>query len=236
METKLQIIHTDDYILAVSDEGIKEGDLFTNNHGQISKCVKSLEEWLKINQSEIKKIIAYKPKGNAPELDLPLLPEIVVEDDVEKLACNIYNLAYEEYLHIRENVSQTRELVEAEYEHLGLEIPNKYFDVLSFIAGYNYNSATKTFSEDDLRKAVEETVSWWEAKTNEKYGKINTSEEFVDELIQSLKQPKTPKWFVAETITMNKGYENSYPYQECDIFKTTTINNKTYLVGTYLYE
>jgi hypothetical protein len=31
-------------------------------------------------------LIAYLPKGNAPELDLPLLPEIVVEDDVEKLA------------------------------------------------------------------------------------------------------------------------------------------------------
>jgi hypothetical protein len=38
---------------------------------------------------EGKKIIAYKPKGNAPELDLPLLPD--VEEDVEKLAKKYIN-------------------------------------------------------------------------------------------------------------------------------------------------
>jgi len=37
---------------------------------------------------------------------------------------------------------------------------------------------------------------------------------------------------------MNKEYtdKDDYPYQECEVLKTTTINNKTYLVGTYKFE
>jgi hypothetical protein len=69
---------------------------------------------------------------------------------IETLACNIHNLSYEEYLHIKEHISQTRESIEAEYEHLGLEIPNKYFDVISFIAGHNYKASTKKYSEEDM--------------------------------------------------------------------------------------
>jgi hypothetical protein len=57
-----------------------------------------------------------------------------------------------------------------------------------------------------------------------------------DEIIQSLKQPKTPKWFVAEKETKYKPKQKieDPPYE--DVLKTTTINGKTYLVGTYLYE
>ena len=62
-----------------------------------------------------------------------------------------------------------------------------------------------------------------------------------EDFIQSLKQPKTPKWFVAEM-------ERDYKYRLCGTekkdggfygfskLKTTTINDKTYLVGKYLYE
>lgn len=44
-------------IYITSDEEIKEGDWFINSHGQISKCVRALEEWLKLHKSNIKKII-----------------------------------------------------------------------------------------------------------------------------------------------------------------------------------
>jgi hypothetical protein len=44
-------------IYITSDEEIKEGDWFINKNGLISICVKALEEWLKTNKSELKKII-----------------------------------------------------------------------------------------------------------------------------------------------------------------------------------
>jgi flagellar biosynthesis/type III secretory pathway protein FliH len=74
MESKFKIVEEEEYIFAVSDEEIKKGDChrFTCFDGDI-----------------IKKIIAYQPKGNAPELDLPLLPD-VEDDTVEKLAESYY--------------------------------------------------------------------------------------------------------------------------------------------------
>jgi len=158
--------------------------------------------------------------------------KMVDEDDVEKLACNIYNLSYEEYLHIREQVSQTRELVEAEYEHLGLEIPNKYFDVLSFIAGYNYKSATKVYDEEDLRGAF---------ISGKHGGKTETYMEF-EEFIQSFKQPKTPVRFVAEITGGGEylagvvGGNEIWAEYPTKLKTTTNSEGKQVLVGTYLYE
>jgi hypothetical protein len=48
-----------------------------------------------------------------------------------------------------------------------------------------------------------------------------------------------PKYFIAETMTMNKGYtsKNDYPYQECEIFKITRNSlNQEIIVGTYKFE
>jgi hypothetical protein len=67
---------------------------------------------------------------------------------------------------------------------------DSYIAKLGFIEGHK--SATKVlYSEEDLRKAIEETISWWEAKPDEKYGQINTSHDFADEFIQSLKLQKS---------------------------------------------
>jgi hypothetical protein len=190
METKFKIVEEEEYIFAVSDEEIKKGDChrFTCFDGDI-----------------IKKIIAYKPKGNALELDLPLLPD--VEDDVEKL--------------VKKYISDTLKDEESDDYLLGR--------VKGFKDGHK--SATKVYSEEDLRRAIEESISWWEAKPDEKYGQINTSHDFGNQFIQSLKQTK---WFVAEMKhTKSEVFRenDNVPYA---VLKTTTINNKTYLVGTYL--
>jgi hypothetical protein len=196
---KLQIIETPDYILAVSDEEIKEGDwVYITLKPSICQYKTNMpKEWCK-------KITAYQPKGNAPELDLPLLPEITIENDVEKLA--------EQYVN---SIS---------YKAMKEDFAQGYL-MAAFINGYK--AATKTFSEDDLRKAIDlsrETLEY-----DEQHGWYSTMSE--DEIIKSLKQPKTPKWFVAET----RQYSDEELYKITE-FKTTTINGKTYLVGTYLYE
>jgi hypothetical protein len=96
MKNKLQLIETPDYILAVSDEEIKEGDYIFANQGvhEVTDIKDGDYPYGTLNyrgdkiyhRKSWKKVVAYQPKGNAPELDLPLLPEMVVEDNIEKLA------------------------------------------------------------------------------------------------------------------------------------------------------
>ena len=151
-------------------------------------------------------LVGYQPKNNAPELDLPLLPDMVVEDDVESI---IDSLLIER----GEHPTRVRNAIYGEERKLAKD---------------TYKTATKTFSEKDLIKAMD-------------YGRYNMkhhTEVGHNDFIQYLKKSKTPKWFVAGTVTMNKGYtdKKDYPYQECEVLKTTTINGKTYLVGKYLFE
>jgi hypothetical protein len=218
---KLQIIETPDYILAVSDEEPKEGDwvlLPDNTLGKIGGIKENGQAFTDgtkgstftshLHISKYKKIIAYQPKGNAPELDLPLLPEMVVEDDVEKLAKE----TTKKYINERE----------------------KQTAYLEFIEGHK--SATKVYSKEDLRKALKMLYNSFKKGY---VAELDVDFQEEDEIIQSLKQPKTPKWFVAETITLNC-FEDCMT-KECQehcgrTLKTTTINGKAYLVGTYLNE
>ena len=218
---KLQIIETPDYVLAVSDEEIKEGDItYYNNEVQISDGI----GFLNVD----KKIIAYQPKCNAPELDgLPILPEMVVEDHVEKLAVAKYPIS-----------KGSSMLMPTRFDL------DQFNSQKGFIEGYK--AATKIYSEEDLRKALSESFK----ASMEGYNIT------ADEIIQSIKQTKTscfpshclrecsniclypnktPKWFVAETEDL---FHSPSPIgMSVDtVLKTTTINSKTYLVGTYLYE
>jgi hypothetical protein len=245
METKLQIIETEDYVLAVSDEdasnsyiyftgdptGIfRTGIKYKNGAGDYfyQDAITGMSNTYLAKIS--KKIIGYQPKGNAPELDLPLLPEMVVEDEVKKLTEN-YTKGGHTYCHEKTFVEQ------------------------AFISGYK--AATKTYSEEDLIKTIAMSKM---AKTHD--GLIDmdawisngyegaTPAYTEDEIIQSLKQPKTPKWFVAEMGKIVGCKDPMICLRGCNIstetckqpvldfskLKTTTINNKTYLVGTYLFE
>jgi hypothetical protein len=124
MKNKFKIIETADYILAVSDEEIIKGDFVILTNNEIIEA----EEGDGSPKRKCK-IIAYQPKENAPELDLPLLPEIVVKDDVEKLA-----------------------IVEG-YKYYPYNDINSEFALGGFIRGYK--SATKRYSEGDLDNAID---------------------------------------------------------------------------------
>ena len=57
-------------------------------------------------------------------------------------------------------------------------------------------------------------------------------------LLLYLSQPKMPVGFECEMVTMNKGYtdEKDYPYQQCEINKTTTNSQgQTQWVGKYIF-
>jgi hypothetical protein len=72
---KFEIVETPDYVLAVSDEKptYPEHYYFSNSLGDRVENAETKPSGI------VKKIIGYQPKGNAPELDLPLLPEVAVD-------------------------------------------------------------------------------------------------------------------------------------------------------------
>jgi hypothetical protein len=229
METKLQIIETPDYVLVVSDEEIKNDEYYvsweTNYSTEPKERYVIYVRGSGLNGTNPKKIIAYQPKNNAPELDLPLLPEIVVEDDVRKLALTLYKEPLNKEGEVR------TQLVGHGSTPFGF---NKWFK--AFKKGYK--SATKKYSENDLRSAIMQSfLSGVERIEN--YSEVEYG------IIQSLKTP-TPKWFVAEidggclNYVGNGGDKCLTPCDNMFCYpkglKVKIINGKTYLVGTYLFE
>jgi len=190
---KFEIVETPDYLLAVSDETpiYPEPYFVSNSLGDRIENAETKPSGI------IKKFIAHRPKGNAPELDLPLLPEIVVEDDVEKLAKKYVDDNYPHYTNLKEKAAAIEDVI------------------------WGYKAATKVYSEEDLRKAIDlarETLEY-----DEQHGWYSTMSE--DEIIQSLKNPKTPKWFVAEI--------DNYMH-EGELKTTTNEKGKQVLKGYYL--
>ena len=227
METKFKLIETEEYTLAISDEdasnsyiyftgdptGIfRTGIKYKNEAGDYfyQDAITGMSNTYLAEIS--KKIIGYQPKGNAPELDLPLLPD--VEDDLEKLAKKYIN------------------------DTLKDEESDDYF--LGRMEGFKdgRKAATKVYSEDDLRKAIESTILNCIVDTIGYDNHVVSFEGNIDDIIQSIKQPK-PKWFVAEVekkMVLNLGIDVRNPNTHVYVneLKTTTINNKIYLEGTYL--
>jgi hypothetical protein len=220
---KLQIIETPDYILAVSDKEIKEGDLYLDDIHTIRKSITSVKEYWEARK-DYKKIIAYLPNGNTPELDLPLLPQLVVKDDVEKLPYDklcYYDTRNPDF-QIKEEYGYDKEEVDAtgEFPKKDCACDNCFYGRAK-LADRIIKSATRKYSEYDLRKAFEAGMYF-----------IGEDKGSYEEFIQSLKQPKTPKWFVAEMEDKIALDVHTVTGKE---LKITTINGKTYLVGTYEY-
>jgi hypothetical protein len=132
--------------------------------------------------------------------------EIVIEDDVENLA-----------------------EINSEKHHYAFGQQSEFYQ-LGFIEGYK--AATKVYSEDDLVEFCMNMLS--------QYTQGNTNIHNRELLKESLtcKQSK-PKWFVVEMKTVwRRNTDRNVPTKD-DLdqeLKTTTINGKNYLVGTYLYE
>lgn len=210
MEKKLQIIETPDYILAVSDESVTA--LFPNYYWNYKD-----KDWYKFSEDliddmtkEDRPIIAYQPKHkDAPELDLPLLPETAVEDDIQNFIVPLLKKKGDEDNRIDLN-AYALGLIDA------------------------YKATTKVYNED-LHKLLSDFYVF--ATEGEVCNHIT-----INDFIQSLKQHKTPKWFVAEMEISHKG-SGTYTMDLMDIpmtslspikeFKTTT--NEQTLKGYYLW-
>jgi hypothetical protein len=150
------------------------------------------------------------PLNNNPIIpNLGLLPEIVVEDDVESKI----NKALKYWR------SFDGEKQKGIAYGLGLALEH-------------YKAATKVYSEEDVRKAIEIGEKCIILNSR---GSYLESKQLKESFIQSLKQP-TPKWFVAE---METPYTDAFTEDRIRRFygkpklKTTTINGKTYLVGKF---
>jgi hypothetical protein len=287
MQLKFKIIETPDEILAVSEEEIKEGDWFIHvKSKRLYRC--RLSDIQLVRLENCKKIVAYQRKGNKPELDLPLLPEMVnktftTEDriycvdvqnyefdtapqtwDDEKFMSeaeiqgNVYSLKgfvkafnkteiNQDNLIIRlvktnmvveddvQALEDIQALADKHTKNLLLTSEGRTQRWWGFIEGYR--AATKVYSEEDLRQAVELIKKSCYPVSKLFSDEVIVKHNFtIDEIIQSLKQPKTPKYFIAEMV--QKSINGSIPVnQDWEYeFKTTTIDGKTYLVGKYLNE
>jgi hypothetical protein len=169
MQTKFKIVETPEYLLAVSDEvrvnSITDWYYEHDNNIPLYQFIKETlpEEYY------LPKVVAYLPKNNAPELDLPLLPEMFVENNVKKLAEN----------YTSNETDKTLKLI------------SKY----SFRDGHK--AATKVYTEEDLRNAINMGIDLWMNSMTDNSAELTESD--YQQIIQSLKQSKTtPKWFVAE--------------------------------------
>jgi hypothetical protein len=222
MKNKLELIHTPDYVLAVSDEEIREGwGIYFNEPTPTIEYLKNEEiDWNE--EYGWSKIIAYQPKHkDVPKLDLPLIPEMVVQDDLEN--------QIENYLDVTEHYIELDDSGRRKYnDHYVTKCIKEFTEVYY-----------KPASEETLRKVFEHGILFKEMSVSTCTDAIDA--EFVA-LIKFLKQPKQPKYFIAEE-TVKCSAEITEPCLckekfghtlKCRELKTTTnSDNEIVLVGTY---
>lgn len=213
---KHEIIFTEHYALIVSDEKVEEGSfIYETNVGEVSMVDKwyceILEKGAKVEP--FVKVIAHRPLTDAPILEgVPLLPKFSKEeDDVEKVAKKEYPST---------NTHLDR-LDEAD--------GNAYYRSI-FKKGYNKAKETYKYTEEDLRKAIEMAIT---SKYEYKLEFYNQNE-----IIQSLQQPKRPKYFECEMelLPCNESFGLDYGSFNLELKTITNSQNQTELIGTYYYE
>jgi len=177
---KLQIIETDQYWLAVSDEEIKEGDYGVGfatgikGHGGryfLFKHDGSVEAKLNV-LAKAQKVINHLPLNDSPILEgVDLLPELG-DIDIEYIVKDVCGYDKNTLLPINDSEVNT-----------ALECLKRY----QVMCRYN---------EDDLRKAID--IGYKLARLN-LYEADGSLQPKIEEYIQSLKQPRVPKFFIPET-------------------------------------
>ena len=213
---KHNLIKTDDYLLILSDEEIKDGDWFYNN--VLNQCIKAVGVWedkVKHLNSNLDtfKVISHLPLNGAQVLeDVPLLPPL--EDEVEKLAED-YNIEFQ--------LSHGSKPPHIKNTHI----------INHFKFGYNKAKEKYKYTEEDLRKAIEmaQECSICECFLGPHIEREHTEKS----IIQSLQHhPKYPIAFECEVIT--RVYD-VYPQRTERKPKTiTNSQGRTEWVGKYIYE
>jgi len=163
--------------------------------------------------AEAKKIIAHRPLTDAPILEgVHLLPEFSQEDDIKLIAKQEAEKLHDKSRHEDWDI----------YEELVSE------DAWLIEKGFNKAKETYKYTEEDLRKAMY-------FGTHGEYGKEKTTIGF----IQSLQQPKHPKYFECETekVWVRNTDRNSPTLDDFDTIVKTTTNSQgqTELLGRYIF-
>jgi hypothetical protein len=221
---KHDIIKTDNYLLIVSDEEIKNVKPYYGKwHYEIGVAINKFPTYL-TDLNVCRLIIAHLPLNNSPILEgVDLLPPL--EDDVERFSSD-----YTE-------------------EWCGKRRVDVYIHD-AFKTGYNKAKEKCKWTNEDMIEYSNWLFKWCEYNKYRKLidgvkpygiGEFISDKDMFDKFLKekSHQQPKYPIGFECEMITMNKGYteEFDYPYQQCDIPKTTTNSQgQTVLVGKYIYE
>ena len=180
---KLQLIKTENYLVAVSDY-IESSYCFVLNKDEILKVKASSENELFHDKgwnlkTEAPFITHHLPLNNEPVLDgVELLPEF---DDEATLLVEEFKISY---------------------KTVGLTD----YEVSAFIIGYNKAKEKYKFTEGDMRKALFECCNtvFQKATVGKNTEKLYFNYE-VENIINKIKEPKYPKYFNTET--------NQYSYE-----------------------
>jgi hypothetical protein len=205
---KHDIIKTDNYLLIVSDEDIKVGDVFYGiADGSIKPFIKIADEntveivnW-QLNRSAKspnKKITKHLPLNNAPILEgVPLLPPL--EDD--------------------ESICP---------------YPEEKQNAVDWHNGYNKAKEKYKYTEEDLRDAYDRGLN----NIDSDGCPIDKPSDDINDFIQSLQQPKYPIGFECEIEVCVFGNHTHYDPKIEDYVKPKTTTNsqgQTVLVGKYIW-
>jgi hypothetical protein len=217
---KQEIIYTEYYALIVSDEKMKKGDFnVPSDFDRTSDISITSEEDLEVVNDRFngyKKVIAHKPLTDAPILKgVPLLPEFSKEEDVEEIASTLFR-----------NKIDNLEEIHSDY-------------ILGFQEGHRKAKETYKYTEEDLINLVQKGHEIY----NEGLGvATDAKKQKLIDFIQSLQQPKRPKYFEYETIYRVKSgtiQEHKDGLAGFEYHEPKTIINaqgQTELIGDYIYE
>jgi hypothetical protein len=218
---KHEIIYTDDYALIVSNQQIKDVRPFMGQY--------HLEDGLTINKfpnyltdlGACKLIIAHRPLTDAPILKgVPLLPEFSEDDVLNNLVGDYIKKEVEPV--ISKNSSQDYRIGAYGGSDIG------------FRKGYNKVKETYKYTEEDLMNLVQKGHEIY----NEGLGvATDAKKQKLINFIQSLQQPKRPKYFECEMTQYTVGEMSLMPLGTINQKQKTITNpqGQTELVGEYTY-
>jgi hypothetical protein len=207
---KVEIIYTDDYALIVSDEKIVEGSfIYETNIGEVSK----VDKWYcEILEKGAKVEPFVKVIAHRPLTDSPILEGVPLIPPFSRCQEDGAENAVMEFKKV--------------YGPLGATD----YELSAFSKGYNKAKETYKYTEEDLRKAIEMAIT---SKYEYKLEFYNQNE-----IIQSLQQPKRPKYFECEMelLPCNESFGLDYGSFNLELKTITNSQNQTELIGTYYYE